>query len=56
MKKILFHLDTEPFANTFDTVAGYDGGADHGSVRANVKPSTVSTMVDGAALKVMIYV
>lgn len=48
MKKILFHLDTDPIANTFDTVVGYDGGADHVSVRANVKPSTVGTMVDGA--------
>lgn len=48
MKKILFHLDTDPTPNTFDTVVGYDGGADHVSCRANIKPSTVGTMVDGA--------
>ncbi len=48
MKKILFHLDTDPIPNTFDTVVGYDGGADHVSCRGNVKPSTVGTMVDGA--------
>lgn len=48
MKKILFQLDTDPIPNTFDTVAAYDGGADHVSCRGNVKPSTVGTMVDGA--------
>ncbi|MEQ8231608.1 MAG: methylene-tetrahydromethanopterin dehydrogenase N-terminal domain-containing protein [Gammaproteobacteria bacterium] len=48
MKKILFHLDTDPIPNTFDTVVAYDGGADHVSCRGNVKPSTVGTMVDGA--------
>jgi len=48
MKKILFQLDTEPITNTLDTVVAYDGGADHVSVRGNVKPSTVGTMVDGA--------
>ena len=48
MKKILFQLDTDPIPNTFDTVVAYDGGADHVSVRGNVKPSTVGTMVDGA--------
>lgn len=48
MKKILFHLDTDPIPNTFDTVVAYDGGADHVSCRGNIKPSTVGTMVDGA--------
>ena len=50
MKKILFQLDTDPIPNTFDTVAAYDGGADHVSCRGNVKPSTVGTMVDGAVV------
>lgn len=52
MKKILFHLDTDPIPNTFDTVVAYDGGADHVSCRGNVKPSTVGTMVDGAVFKI----
>ena len=29
LKKLLFQLDTDPVPNTFDTVVGYDGGADH---------------------------
>lgn len=48
MKKLLFQLDTDPIPNTFDTVVGYDGGADHVTSYGNIKPSTVGTMVDGA--------
>ena len=29
MKKLLFQLDTDPHAAVFDTVVGFDGGADH---------------------------
>ncbi|HSR61944.1 MAG TPA: methylenetetrahydrofolate dehydrogenase, partial [Gammaproteobacteria bacterium] len=29
MKKLLFQLDTDPHFAVFDTVVGYDGGADH---------------------------
>ena len=28
MKKLLFLFDTDPMPSTFDTVVGYDGGAD----------------------------
>ncbi|HTT07621.1 MAG TPA: methylene-tetrahydromethanopterin dehydrogenase N-terminal domain-containing protein [Gammaproteobacteria bacterium] len=29
MKKLLFHLDTDPMPSVFDTVVAHDGGADH---------------------------
>ena len=48
MKKLLFQLDTDPIPNIFDTVVGYDGGADHVTSYGNIKPSTVGSMVDGA--------
>lgn len=48
MKKLLFQLDTDPIANTFDTVVGYDGGADHVEPRAGMTPDNVGTMVAGA--------
>jgi len=48
MKKLLFQLDTDPIPNTFDTVVGYDAGADHVSVRGGITPENVGTMVDGA--------
>lgn len=48
MKKLLFQLDTDPIANTFDTVVAYDGGADHVTPIAGLTPDNVGTMVDGA--------
>lgn len=47
MKKLLFQLDTDPIANTFDTVVGYDGGADHVTVHGGLTPKNVGKMVDG---------
>ena len=29
MKKLLFQFDTDTQPSVFDTVVGYDGGADH---------------------------
>lgn len=48
MKKLLFQLDTDPIANTFDTVVAYDGGADHVTVHGGITPKNVGKMVDGA--------
>jgi hypothetical protein len=48
MKKLLFLFDTDAFASVFDTVVGYDGGADHIAGYANVTPKTVGALVDGA--------
>lgn len=47
MKKLLFQLDTDAIANTFDTVVAYDGGADHVTVHGGITPKTVGKMVDG---------
>lgn len=48
MKRLLFQLDTDPIANTFDTVVAYDGGADHVTVHGGLTPKNVGKMVDGA--------
>lgn len=47
MKKLLFQLDTDPVPNTFDTVVGYDGGADHVTAYGGMTPDNVGKMVDG---------
>jgi hypothetical protein len=47
MKKLLFLLDTDPYASVFDTVVGYDGGADRVAGYANVTPGNVGPLVDG---------
>lgn len=47
MKKLLFQLDTDAFASVFDTVAAYDGGADHVIGHANVTPENVAALVAG---------
>jgi methylenetetrahydrofolate/methylenetetrahydromethanopterin dehydrogenase (NADP+) len=47
MKKLLFLFDTDPYASVFDTVVGYDGGADRVTGYANVTPDNVGTLVDG---------
>jgi len=48
MKKLLFQLDTDPLPNTFDTVVGHDGGADHVIPIAGVTPGNVGALVAGA--------
>jgi hypothetical protein len=47
-QKLLFLLDTDPVPSVFDTVVGYDGGADHVIGYANVTPENVGPLVDGA--------
>lgn len=48
MKKLLFQLDTDPHPSVFDTVVGYDGGADHVIGHGNCTPEIVTTLVEGA--------
>lgn len=48
MKKLLFQLDTDPHAAVFDTVVGFDGGADHVIGHGGCKPDNVRALVDGA--------
>jgi hypothetical protein len=47
MKKLLFLFDTDAHASVFDTVVGYDGGADNVTGYANVTPDNVGALVDG---------
>ena len=47
MKKLLFLFDTDPVPSVFDTVVGYDGGADHITGYAGVTPESVGALVDG---------
>jgi threonine dehydrogenase-like Zn-dependent dehydrogenase len=46
-KKLLFLLDTDPAPSVFDTVVGYDGGADHVIGYGGVTPESAATLVDG---------
>jgi len=48
MKKLLFQLDTDKHASVFDTVVGYDGGADHVIGHADCTPENVKSLVEGA--------
>ncbi|WP_026605687.1 NAD(P)-dependent methylenetetrahydromethanopterin dehydrogenase [Methylocapsa acidiphila] len=47
-KKLLFLLDTDPAPSVFDTVVGYDGGADHVIGYGGVTLENVGALVDGA--------
>ena len=47
MKKLLFLFDTDPVPSVFDTVVGYDGGADHITGYAGVTTDSVGALVDG---------
>jgi methylenetetrahydrofolate/methylenetetrahydromethanopterin dehydrogenase (NADP+) len=48
LKKLLFQLDTDLIPSVFDTVVGYDGGADHVMAYGGLTPQNVGAMVDGA--------
>ena len=48
MKKLLFQLDTDEHASVFDTVVGFDGGADHVIGHGNCSPDNVTALVEGA--------
>jgi methylenetetrahydrofolate/methylenetetrahydromethanopterin dehydrogenase (NADP+) len=47
MKKLLFQFDTDAHPSVFDTVVGYDGGADHVIGHGSINPDNVSGLVDG---------
>ena len=48
MKKLLFQLDTDAHAAVFDTVVGFDGGADHVIGHGGCTPDNVRALVEGA--------
>ncbi len=47
MKKLLFQFDTDHYPSVFDTVVGYDGGADHVVGHGDLTPENVGALVDG---------
>jgi hypothetical protein len=47
MKKLLFHLDTDPMPSTFDAVVAHDGGADDVHGYGGVTPENVTPLVAG---------
>lgn len=48
MKKLLFQFDTDPHPSVFDTVVGYDGGADHVIGYGGLTPDNIKPLVEGA--------
>ena len=48
MKKLLFQFDTDYHASVFDTVVGYDGGADHVIGHGGLTPENITALVEGA--------
>lgn len=47
MKKLLFQFDTDLHPSVFDTVVGYDGGADQVIGLGGINPENVGVLVDG---------
>ncbi|MGR8931312.1 MAG: NADP-dependent methylenetetrahydromethanopterin/methylenetetrahydrofolate dehydrogenase [Gammaproteobacteria bacterium] len=47
MKRLLFQFDTDTHPSTFDTVVGYDGGADHVIGHGGLTPENVGSLVEG---------
>lgn len=47
-KKLLFLFDTDPVPSVFDTVVGYDGGADHVIGYGGVTQESAGALVNGA--------
>ena len=48
MKKLLFQFDTDTHPSVFDTVVGYDGGADHVIGHGGLMPENITGLVEGA--------
>ena len=48
MKKLLFQLDTDPHPSVFDTIVGYDSGADQVIGLGGVSVENARTVVEGA--------
>ncbi len=48
MKKLLLQFDTDTIPSVFDTIVGYDGGADRVCSYSGLTPSTIKPLVEGA--------
>src|SRR5262249_56571157 len=51
MKRMLLLLDSDPIPNVYDTIVGYDGGADHIVSYGGITPGNVGALIDGAVFK-----
>ena len=47
MNKLLFQFDTDSHPSVFDTVVGYDGGADHVIGHGGLTPENITSLVEG---------
>ena len=47
MKKLLFQFDTDSHPSVFDTIVGYDGGADHVIGHGGLTPENITALVEG---------
>jgi hypothetical protein len=47
MKKLLFQFDTDTHPSSFDTVVGYDGGADHVIPHGGLTVDNITPLVEG---------
>ncbi|MDF9393357.1 MULTISPECIES: NADP-dependent methylenetetrahydromethanopterin/methylenetetrahydrofolate dehydrogenase [Methylococcus] len=47
MKKLLFQFDTDLHPSVFDTIVGYDGGADQVIAHGRLTPDNVGPLVEG---------
>jgi hypothetical protein len=48
MKRLLLLLDSDPLPNAYDTIVGYDGGADHIVSYGGITPGNFGALIDGA--------
>ncbi len=48
MKKLLLQFDTDSYPSVFDTIVGYDGGADQVIGHGGLTPDRVGPLVEGA--------
>jgi len=48
MKKLLLQFDTDAYPSVFDTIVGYDGGADHVIGYGGLTPENITALVEGA--------
>lgn len=48
MKKLLYHFDTDAIPSVFDSVVGYDGGADHITQLGGINIDNCHPLVEGA--------
>lgn len=54
MKKLLFQFDTDAHPASFDTIIGYDGGADQVIAYGNITPKNIKPLVEALSLPALL--